>query len=157
MQIYKILKVYPLENMILGVLFENGVFKQYDVSSLISEIPQFKQLRNKGLFNKVKVAFGGSGVRWNSELDLSEYELYKNGKKWKNPPIKDIPVVSLIEQFRKLRLKAKKTQQEIANKLGIKQSGIARIENGGRTPNIETLLQLGSAIGYTLQWKRIKI
>lgn len=154
MKIYKIRKVYPLENMVLGVLFENGVFKKYDVSRLIPDIPVFKQLENRNLFCKARVDFGGSAVVWNSEIDLSEYELYKNGVAWENPPIADVPVANLVEQFRVLRKKAKRTQQELADKTGIKQSCIARMENGGRTPNIETLLQLGNALGYTLQWKR---
>ena len=154
MKIYKIRKVYPLENMVLGVLFGNGVFKKYDLSRLIPEIPVFKKLKNRKLFCKAKVDFDGAAVVWNSEIDLSEYELYKNGVEWKNPPKEDIPVSNLVEQFRALRKKAKRTQQEIADKTGIKQSCIARMENGGRTPNLETLLQLGKALGYTLQWKR---
>ena len=154
MKVYKIRKVYPLENTILGVLFENGTFKKYDVSQLIPEIPAFAALQDQKLFAKAEVAFGGAGVRWNSELDLSEYELYTNGTPWNNPPKQDVPVSNLVEQFRKLRQKAKQTQQDIAAKTGIKQSCIARLENGGRTPNIETLLQLGNALGYTLQWKR---
>ncbi|WP_044018806.1 DUF2442 domain-containing protein [Thermoanaerobacter italicus] len=34
-------------------------------------------------FKAVKVDAGGYGVSWNSELDLSEYELWKNGKEIK--------------------------------------------------------------------------
>lgn len=154
MKIYKIRKVYPLENMVLGVLFENGTFKKYDVGQLIPTIPPFIALRDRKLFEKVEVAFGGAGVRWNSELDLSEYELYTNGIPWKNPPKQDVPVSNLVAQFRALRQKAKRTQQELADQTGIKQSCIARMENGGRTPNIETLLQLGQALGYTLKWER---
>ena len=154
MKIYKIRKVYPLENMVLGVLFENGVFKKYDLSRLIPEIPVFKQLKNRNLFRKARVDFGGAAVVWNSEIDLSEYELYKNGTAWENPPVADVAVSNLVAQFRALRQKAKRTQQDIADQTGMKQSCIARMENGGRTPNLETLLQLGKALGYTLQWKR---
>jgi len=37
-------------------------------------------LKNKAFFKVVKVDSGGYGLSWNSEMDLSEYELWKNGK-----------------------------------------------------------------------------
>ena len=154
MRIYQVRKVYPLEKMVLGVLFENGVFKKYDLARLIPEFPVFKKLRNRHLFCQARVGFGGAGVIWNREIDLSEYELYKNGVIWKNPPQEDVAVVKLMEQFKVLRQKIKCTQQEIAQKTGIKQNRIDRMENGGRVPDITTLLQLGRAAGLVLQWKR---
>ena len=152
MQVFKILQVYPLEKMVLGVLFENGVFKKYDLAKLVAEIPAFKQLRQRKLFLKAKVAFGGCGVRWNRELDLSEDELYRHGKVWPNPPAGDWPLLKIIEDFKQLRHKAQLTQEEMARRTGIKQSCIARMENGGRRPNLVTLLRLGQALGCTLQW-----
>lgn len=62
---------------------------------------------------------------------------------------------SIIEEFVTLRKQQHVTQSDVAARTGIKQSGIARLENGGTTPTIQTLLQLGQALGYTLEWKKI--
>lgn len=43
------------------------------------------------------------------------------------------------ERLKKLRLEAKLTQKEIAQKLNISQPQYARTENGGRKPSSETL------------------
>lgn len=149
---YCILRVYPLENMVLGVLFENGVFKKYDMAQLIPEIPDFKRLEDRKLFEMAKPDYGGSAVVWDSELDLSEYELYKNGTEWKDPPENDYYISEIVANLRELRQKAHITQKELARRTGIKQPCIARMENGGRVPNIATLIKLGRALGYNLYW-----
>lgn len=153
-KIYDIRRVYPLEDMMLGVMFENGIFKKYDVSQLISEIPDFVQLKDRALFCKAEVACGGSFVRWNSSLDISEYELYKNGTEWKDAPKEDYIVSEIVARFRQLRHERSITQYTLAENTGIKQANIARIENGGRIPNITTLIRLGKALGYTLRWEK---
>ena len=150
-KIYKIRKVYPLEGMVLGILFENGVFKKYDMAQLIPEIPDFKRLEDRKLFEMAKPDLKFAVV-WDSELDLSEYELYKNGTEGKDPPENDYFISEIVAKFRELRQKAHITQKELALKTGVKQPCIARMENGGRVPNIATLIKLGKALGYTLHW-----
>ena len=63
------------------VLFENGIKKEYDLRKLIKENKNFSQLKDQLLFSTAKVDPGGYGISWNDEIDLSEYELWKNGKK----------------------------------------------------------------------------
>ena len=46
------------------------------------------------------------------------------------------------------------SQQELAEATGLKQANIARLENGGCVPRLDTLLQLGKALGYTLRWEK---
>lgn len=36
--------------------------------------------KNEAFFKSVKVDSGGYGVSWNDDIDLSEYELWVNGK-----------------------------------------------------------------------------
>jgi Protein of unknown function (DUF2442). len=36
-------------------------------------------LRNEAFFKAVAVDPGGYGVSWNDQMDLSEYELWRNG------------------------------------------------------------------------------
>lgn len=147
----KIRKVYPLADMFLGVLFENGEFKKYDCKQLLNEIPVFHALKDFNLFKRAEVAFGGCGVRWNADLDLAESELYLNGIAWPDAPREDEAVAALVARFVELRKKAKMTQQQVAQKTGINQPSIARMENGGRAPQLATMLRLFAAVGYELK------
>jgi hypothetical protein len=36
-------------------------------------------LKDKFIFKSVRVDEGGYGISWDDEIDLSEYELWKNG------------------------------------------------------------------------------
>jgi hypothetical protein len=40
----------------------------------------FAPLKNPSFFKNVKVETGGYAVYWNDNIDISEYELWKNGK-----------------------------------------------------------------------------
>jgi hypothetical protein len=63
----------------LLVHFDNGDQKVYDCSPLL-EHPQFRLLKTPAFFRAVKVDTGGYGISWNDRMDLSEYELWTNGK-----------------------------------------------------------------------------
>lgn len=39
----------------------------------------FSPLKNQAFFKNVKVEPGGYAVYWNDMIDISEYELWKNG------------------------------------------------------------------------------
>lgn len=63
----------------LFVTFVNGVEKIYDCNQL-PHLEAFQSLEDKVFFRSVKVDAGGYGVSWNDDIDLSEYELWVNGK-----------------------------------------------------------------------------
>ncbi|MBI5555615.1 MAG: DUF2442 domain-containing protein [Elusimicrobia bacterium] len=42
--------------------------------------PQFHLLASPAFFKAVRVDPGGYGISWSADLDLSEYELWTNGK-----------------------------------------------------------------------------
>ena len=48
------------------------------------------------------------------------------------------------------RVETNLTQKELAQKAGIRQSNISRIENGKSSPTIATLLQIADGVGKTL-------
>jgi ribosome-binding protein aMBF1 (putative translation factor) len=50
----------------------------------------------------------------------------------------------------RLRTEAGLTQAELANRMGITQSAIARMEGGGTRPNLDTLERLAAAVGGEL-------
>ncbi|MCC8060499.1 MAG: DUF2442 domain-containing protein [Clostridiales bacterium] len=77
----RIKEVEALDNLMLSVLFVNGVKKLYDVKQLFREFPQmFTPLKdNPALFKNVTVDCGGCGISWNEDIDISECELWENG------------------------------------------------------------------------------
>ena len=75
----KIQSVQPLDDKQLLVSFENGYKKVYDCKQLLQKEP-FKLLSNVAFFRAVQVDPGGYGISWNEDIDLSEYELWVNGK-----------------------------------------------------------------------------
>lgn len=74
----KIIKVEVLEEYFLKIYFDNGEIKKYDFTpNLKNSI--FLELKDYNFFKNVKVDIGGCGISWSDDLDLSEYEVYKNG------------------------------------------------------------------------------
>ena len=48
------------------------------------------------------------------------------------------------------RMEQNLTQKELAQKIGIRQSNISRIENGNCSPTVATLQQIADGVGKTL-------
>ncbi len=59
--------------------------------------------------------------------------------------------MQIIEAAIEARKKAKLTQNELSKKCGIKQPTIAKIENRKRSPQVDTLMKMLLAMGYTLR------
>jgi len=78
-QIPKIKSVKPVDKRQLRVTFECGTEKLYDCSRLLTR-PEFQLLKTPAFFNSVRVDPGGYGISWNDNVDISEYELWTNGK-----------------------------------------------------------------------------
>lgn len=77
----KIKNIIPKDDLVLEVEFNNGVVKEYHFKDKIELYPPFKQfIREPLLFNEAKIDGGGVGVSWNEEVDISEWELWTNGK-----------------------------------------------------------------------------
>ncbi|KGK91267.1 hypothetical protein DP73_04720 [Desulfosporosinus sp. HMP52] len=74
----KVKEVVATNDYSLIVTFDNAVIKQYNMQNMIQH-PRFLSLKNKALFMTVKVEMGGYGVSWDSEIDLSENELWTQG------------------------------------------------------------------------------
>ncbi len=74
----KIKYVEALSNYRLFVIFETGEIKIYPINQLLQQA-EFSELKDEALFLKAQKAEGGYGVVWNDEIDLSEYEIWKNG------------------------------------------------------------------------------
>jgi hypothetical protein len=75
----RIRQVQTGDDYVLHVTFENGITKLYDIKSRLND-ERFKNLRNRGFFESVQVDKGGFGVSWDDDIDLSENELWTEGK-----------------------------------------------------------------------------
>lgn len=74
----KVKEVIATNDYCLIVTFNNAVIKQYNMQNMIQQ-PRFFPLKNRALFMTVRVDMGGYGVSWDSEIDLSENELWTQG------------------------------------------------------------------------------
>lgn len=57
----------------------------------------------------------------------------------------------LMKMLVELRCKENLTQQQLAEKTGLRQSNISRIENGTCVPSIQTLAIIAKGLGKTLK------
>ena len=79
MNIPKIKSAEVIDSHTLMVQFNNDHKKIYDISSLL-EKEMFAPLKDISLFKSVKVDQGGYALVWNSDIDISEYELWVHGE-----------------------------------------------------------------------------
>ena len=70
----KIIKVKVLEDYNLELTFDNNVVKIKDMKPHLNE-GVFKVLKNKKIFNSVKITFGT--ISWNEDIDLCADYLYE--------------------------------------------------------------------------------
>ena len=90
------------------------------------------------------------------ELRMSDYRKSLN-KNLKDPEFKkewaDLEIEYQVQaELIRARLDSNMTQAELAQKSGIRQSNISRIENGNAIPRLDTLEALALAMG-----KKVKI
>ena len=78
MNIPRIQYVKTMDDHTLLVTFTNNEKKKYDVTSLL-QTEMFAPLKNPAFFKNVHVEEGGYAVSWNADIDISEYEIWKNG------------------------------------------------------------------------------
>ena len=74
----RIYKAKAANDTTLIIEFTNQEVKKYNIRHLL-DIPMFSPLRQPAFFKNFKVEQGGYGIVWNEEIDISEYELWKNG------------------------------------------------------------------------------
>jgi len=75
-------KIYfatAVDDHTLLIEFDNRARKLYDASPLL-EKATFLPLRNFAFFKNVQVVPGGCAIFWNDDIDLSEHELWTNGR-----------------------------------------------------------------------------
>ena len=74
----KIKSAKILDKYTLLVCFSNHQTKKYNIQKLL-ENPVFSPLKNYAFFKNFQIDQSGSGIVWNEEIDISEYEIWING------------------------------------------------------------------------------
>lgn len=64
---------------------------------------------------------------------------------------RELPGLTEGQRIRRVREQRMLTQKELADMIGTKQSGVARIEKGVHPPNLRTLQKIGKALG--VDWR----
>ena len=78
MQYPRISKAKAVDDNTLIIEFSNEESKEYKIHHLL-EKPMFAPLRQPAFFKNFKIEPGGYALTWTEEIDISEYELLKNG------------------------------------------------------------------------------
>lgn len=148
---HRIISVKPMDNMILSVVFQNGIEKTYDISSLYDMFPQFRILeKDKYLFEEVKVDVGGYGISWNDELDIDSNSIWEEGTETgvrQEMDVMHLLADSLIRSREMVGL----TQKQLSYKVGIYQADISKIERGIANPSVSTLKRLADGLDVELR------
>lgn len=74
----KVRAARAVDERTLVVEFTNNEKKRYDIGPLLDR-EMFFALSNSAFFRNVRVEQGGYAVFWNEDIDISEYELWRNG------------------------------------------------------------------------------
>ena len=72
-----VIGVKPMDDYKLSLTFENNEQKVFDVSPYL-EIGKFTELKDKTIFDSVKVSF--DSIEWSNQLDLDPEILYEKSK-----------------------------------------------------------------------------
>ena len=70
-------EVVPGENYLLMLTFENGEKREFDMKPYL-EKGIFKELKDKKLFNSVRLSF--DTIEWDNEADIDPEVLFQNSK-----------------------------------------------------------------------------
>ena len=148
----KVITVMGKDDFSLDVEFMNGEVKNYKMDYMLSRFPQFQTLKeDKKLFEAVKVDMGGYGVSWNDDLDVDAETLYEDGVLIEISEKAGMDINHMLAyRLSMARDAAGITQKELAEKTGIYQADISRIERGLANPSVSTLKRLADGLDMNL-------
>ena len=149
--IHKIQSVIPKDNLIVEAIFFNGAIVHYDVKQLFTLFPQFQVLlKQPDVYRAVKVDQGGYGISWNDDLDIDANSIWENGILIEQNKTSSINHL-IAYQILLARKKENITQKELAERTGIYQAEISKIERGIGNPSVNTLKRLAKGLNMQLK------
>lgn len=143
---HRAVKLKYRDGVKLDVYFEDGLVKRFDMSSLYDSYPPFKALEDRTLFESGKLYT--YLIVWNDFLDIEVEEIYENGVTIRQ--VKPFPNVNVGRAIGFARASRMISQAELAEKAGMDQSDISKIERGVANPSMNTLRKLADALDCDL-------
>ena len=143
------IKLVLKEGTTFDLYFYDGKVKRYDVLQLADKFPQLNKLKDRKLFEQAKL-FGWSGVVWNDELDIDCDTVYDEGIDVSNE-YDDIDNVVLGYSIKKRRLDLELSQKQLADKIGIDQSDLSKIEKGLFNPTVKMIDRIAKGLDCKLK------
>ncbi len=144
---HKAIELQFLEGTALCVSFQDGKTKRYDMRTLFHKYPQLKALEDRELFLSGRL-MGAYGIVWTDELDIEAETIYEDGETVWTETLAIHPEAARF--VASARAQAGLTQKQLAERSGIDQSDISKIERGVANPSIATLERIASALGGRL-------
>lgn len=147
---HKVKSVNTKDNYVLQAVFHDGKVVIYDMKPLFAVIPAFRVLQSdKELFQSVKISQNGDMIFWSENLNLDAETVWENGiivEVSKKPSINHL----LAYKLHMAREQAGMTQKELAEKTGIYQADISKLERGLGNPSLGTLSRLAEGLNMEL-------
>ena len=132
---------------IIQAVFIGGEVIQYNLCQVISTFPQFQEImKNPQLASQLST--GGYGISWNDELDLDAETIWKDGVLIRIESVSTERAVAA--SLACAREYAKLTQRQLAEKTGIHQGDISKLERGIGNPSLSTLKRLADGMDMEL-------
>lgn len=147
---HKATAVQAKDDYKIRVEFDDGKVVLFDVKPLFSLIPAFRELQTEPeLFGAVNIEQDGEVISWNSNLNLDAKTVWAKGtllEFTKKPDVNHL----LAYRLQLSRFFAGMTQKELAEKTGIYQADISKLERGLGNPSINTLERIAEGLDMEL-------
>ena len=127
--------------------FRDGMVKQFDLAVLFDKYPQLKALKNRDLFLSGRL-MGAYGIVWNENLDLEVETIYEEGVAVRKEHLS--AAIMAGDAVAAARAEKGISQKELAQKSGVDQSDVSKIERGVGNPSVNTLNKLAEAMDAEL-------
>lgn len=136
------------EGTALELTFRDGSVKQFDLAKMFEKYPPLEALKDRALFLSGTLSGGGYGIIWNDDLDLETETVYEEGILVNTVP--QPGNFEIADALSAARAAAGISQKELAERTGIDQSDISKIERGIANPSVSTLKRLAIGLGAEL-------
>lgn len=147
---HHIARATMINNEILQAVFLGGEVIQYNLRQMVSAFPQFLDIiNNPSLAANISTDIGGYGVSWNDELDIDAETIWANGTLIYIESVNTEQAAAAC--LARAREYAKLTQKQLAEKTGIYQADISKIERGIGNPSLSTLQRLADGMDMQLK------
>lgn len=145
---HKAVKLNYKEDTALEITFSDGVVKQFDIAIMFDKYPPLTALKDRDLFLSGKLS-GDYGIIWNDDLDLEVETVYEEGV---IVGYTSLPGnIEVANALAKARAFSGISQSALADRTGIDQSDISKIERGLLNPSITTLKRLAAGLNADLE------